>query len=81
MRTLYARSALCVHRRVPCGNFVTSILLLGFVGIPVLVSKMAEFVGERLRIRTDEGTYEGIVHSIDPVKQRLTLSKGKNKTV
>ncbi|XP_031563472.1 uncharacterized protein LOC116299006 [Actinia tenebrosa] len=36
---------------------------------------MAEFVGKRLRIKTEEGTYEGIVHSIDPVKQRLTLSK------
>ena len=41
---------------------------------------MAEFVGQRLRIKTDEGTYEGIVHSIDPVKQRLTLSKGENHT-
>ncbi|KAK2551132.1 piRNA biogenesis protein EXD1 [Acropora cervicornis] len=33
------------------------------------------FVGKRLRINTAEGDYEGTVHSIDPVKRKLTLTK------
>lgn len=35
------------------------------------------FVGKRLRVSTVEGDYEGTVHSIDPAKRKLTLTKGE----
>lgn len=36
------------------------------------------FVGERLRVTSNEGDFEGTVHSIDTVNRKLTLTKGEN---
>ena len=36
------------------------------------------FIGARLRVSTNEGDYEGTVHSIDVEKRKVTLSKGES---
>ena len=47
-----------------------------------VINNMAEdFVGAKLRITTSDGSYIGIVHSIDTKKRKLTLTKGQNLLV
>lgn len=50
-------------------------------GVNKTAFKMADkgtFVGARLRVSTNEGDYEGTVHSIDVEKRKVTLSKGES---
>ena len=37
----------------------------------------SSFVGARLRVTSNEGDFEGTVHSIDTVNRKLTLTKGE----
>ena len=47
-----------------------------------VINNMAEdFVGAKLRITTSDGSYIGIVHSIDTKKRKLTLTKGQDLLV
>ena len=42
----------------------------------LVTSKMAHYVGSKILIHAEDGTYEGVVHSIDLQNKRITLNKG-----